>query len=241
MGGCAKERFRLFPLTKLKQAFSETDTRIVQRLDRQRAAVKVRGPCVVAVPDHRTRKSHQSVVMRWLRGMNFCKHFQRPDTFVAVRQNIAQGKLQIGRLWLERQPAFGDGHRLIKVSGLAQLECQFNKCRKVMRPPGDGAAQMIERLVTTADRSEHARKQSFDGWLIGPARKLGQMDDGFVETVLRHQGASQDLRGKRVATVGFQDLRRQLLSISNLLHLQRQHRLCERGIGWPASFWRKAL
>ena len=241
MGRCAKECFRFLPLPEFKQAFPETDSRIIQRLDSQRAAVEIRSPSVVAVPYHRRRKSQQSVVMHRLRRVDLSKHRLRPDTLVAFRQNISQGKLQIGRLWLERQPALGDSHRLVKLSGLAQLECEFDKRRKVGRPPGDGAPQLIQRFVSAIDSGEHARKQSFDRWLAGPARKFRQVHDGLVEAILRQKGAPKDLCGERVATVGLQDLRRELLCFLKLLHLQRQQRLCERGRGWPVSFRGKAL
>lgn len=100
---------------------------------------------------------------------------------------------------------------------------------------------MIQRFVSAADSGEHARKQSFDRWLVGPAREFGQVQDGLVEAILRQKSAPQDFCGKRVTAIGFQDLRRELLCVFKLLHLQCQHRLCERWIGWPVSFRGKAL
>ncbi|MES2602506.1 MAG: hypothetical protein V4602_17025 [Pseudomonadota bacterium] len=100
---------------------------------------------------------------------------------------------------------------------------------------------MIQRFVSAADSGEHARKQSFDRWLIGPAREFRQVHDGLVEAILRQKSAPKGFCGKRVAAIGFQDLRRELLRFLELLHVQRQHRLCERGRGRPVSFRRRAL
>ncbi|MCF2524050.1 hypothetical protein [Bradyrhizobium sp. G127] len=100
---------------------------------------------------------------------------------------------------------------------------------------------MIQRFVPAADSGEHARKQSFDRRLIGPARKFGQVHDGLVETILRQKGAAKDFCGKRIAAVGFQDLRRELLCVLKLLHLQCQQRLCERWRGRPVSFRERAF